>query len=69
MSEEGEIVLQIVRHHSNVLGCWIWETIAAADHLCVNQGLKRRWSPLTMVVSSRAVAASLCVRETIEGAF
>jgi hypothetical protein len=26
MSGEEEIVRQIVRRHSNLLGCWIWET-------------------------------------------
>ena len=33
------------------------------------KGLQIRWSSLTMAVSSRDVAASFCVRETIEGAF
>jgi hypothetical protein len=69
MSGEEEIVRQIVRRHSNLLGHWIWETYRRGGTSCVNQGVKRRWSPLTMAVLSRAVEASFCVRETIEGAF
>ncbi len=33
------------------------------------KGLQKRWISPTMAVSSRAEAASFCVREAIEGAF
>jgi hypothetical protein len=45
MSGEEEIVRQIVRRHSNLLGCWIWETYRHGGSSMCQPGFKEKTEP------------------------
>jgi hypothetical protein len=64
VSEEGEIVLQIVRHHSNVFGCWIWETYRRSGSSVCQSGVKEKVEPTDhgSILESRG-SFLLCARD------
>src|SRR6266576_1409703 len=45
MSGEEEIVRQIVRRHSNLLGRWIWETYRRGGSSMCQSGFKEKMEP------------------------
>ena len=66
MSGEEEIVRQIVRHHSDLLGRSTWKAYRRGGSPMCQAGYKEKMEPTDHGSTLRAVAASFCVRETIE---
>ena len=64
MSGEEEIVRQIVRHHSNLLDCWIWETYRRGGSPMCQSGFKEEMEPTDhgSILESRG-SFLLCTRD------